>query len=310
MLPPDALAAAPRRRPLVEGARVAAARRPRVPVDAAAARVVVDPAARRPRVPVPAAARVAVARRPRVPVVPADAAALAVPEPGGRPRRRVPVAGVVLPEVPAALAVPARRPRRPVPVAPVVLAAARDPRAARVAPVLPPLAAPAPAAARTGRRPRRVVPVALAVVVAAARDPRAARVRRAGVAAVSPAPVDAPASDATALLRLVEPGRRPRRAPVEVVPLAAPVEVPVLLRPRKLAPWRCEMRYTDDSPTPKRLAICGTGVSVSLYRRVSSFSCSSLNLRNGERPSFPSDDDVDDVVVDSELSDTVTTLFS
>jgi hypothetical protein len=200
-----------------------------------------------------------------------------------------------------------------VPVAPLVLAAAaRDPRAARVVPVLAPLAV--PELAEPGRRPRRVVPVALAVVPAAAREPRAARVRRAGVAAVSPAPVAAAGVEAAALLRVVEPGRRPRRAPVEVVPLAAPVELPVLLRPRKLAPWRCEMRYTDDSPTPKRLAICGTGVSVSLYRRVSSFSCSSLSLRSGERPSFASEDvDADDVseVLGAEAeSDTVTTLFS
>jgi hypothetical protein len=228
----------------------------------------------------------------------------------------VPVARVVLPDVPAALAVPARRPRRPVPVAPLVLAAAaRDPRAARVVPVLAPLAVSELAARpEPGRRPRRVVPVALAVVPAAAREPRAARVRRAGVAAVSPAPVAAAGVEAAALLRVVEPGRRPRRAPVEVVPLAAPVELPVLLRPRKLAPWRCEMRYTDDSPTPKRLAICGTGVSVSLYRRVSSFSCSSLSLRSGERPSFASEavdaDDVSEVLGAEAESDTVTTLFS
>ena len=53
---------------------------------------------------------------------------------------------------------------------------------------------------------------------------------------------------------------------------------------RRLAPCRCAILYTDDSPTSKRRAISGTAVCVSLYNRVSSSSCSSESLRSGDRP--------------------------
>jgi hypothetical protein len=50
-------------------------------------------------------------------------------------------------------------------------------------------------------------------------------------------------------------------------------------RPRRAAPRRCATRYTDDSPIPNRLLISETGVSVSVYDRATSRSCSSLSLR-------------------------------
>lgn len=54
-------------------------------------------------------------------------------------------------------------------------------------------------------------------------------------------------------------------------------------RPRSGTPWRCTMRYREDSPIPNRLRISEVGVVFSAYRRATSRCCSGLSLRRAAR---------------------------